>query len=132
MPAKPKLGQRAIVAYNRLSRDVAALNYVLRIAKPKDTAGERTLRDLNMALRTANRLFAREASQPSFKLLDPIVPLSNADFLILVTRLTAATQAFEERYAHLTGETDLNGLRAFDPPQTGSGKNLSPPRNPAP
>ena len=103
MPSN-RLGHRAITAYNRLSRDLAALNYVLRIAKPTGTVGEFTLRNLNQAIRTANRLFCREAELPRFAVLDPIMPLSVADFAILVARLSAAALAFEARYARLTVE----------------------------
>lgn len=99
-----QLGHRAISAYNRLSRDLASLNYVLRVAKPSGTVGEVTLRSLNQAIGIANRLFCREAELPQFAMLDPGVPLTVADFAILVTRLSAAAVAFEERYAHLAGQ----------------------------
>lgn len=103
MPSN-RLGHRAITAYNRLSRELAALNYVLRVAKPAGIVSEFTLRGLNRAIRTANRLFCREAELPSFAMLDPITPMTVADFTILVARLTAAALAFEERYARLTVE----------------------------
>lgn len=102
MKAKPKLGPRAITAYNRFSKDLAALNYVLRVAKPSGMVGDLSLRSLNRIIHTANRLFRRAPDIPHFVWLDLERPLTVADFAILVTRLTAAALAFEERYAHLT------------------------------
>lgn len=99
---KPKLGRRAIIAYNRLSRDVAALNYVLRLAKPSGLVGDLTLRQFNGITHTANRLFCRELALPRFYMIDLERPLTAADFAILVTRLTLACMTFEERYSHLT------------------------------
>lgn len=101
MPFENRLGHRAMTAYNRLSRELAALNYVLRIVKPTGMVGASTLQSLNHALLTADRLFCREAELPRFGRLDPAKPLTMADFTILVTRLTAAALAFEERYAQL-------------------------------
>lgn len=98
----PHLGRRAIIAYNRLSRDLAALNYVLRIAKPSGMVGDLTLRQFNGICHAANRLFCRELALPRFYMIDLERPLTVADFTILVARLTMAAQAFEERYSHLT------------------------------
>ena len=98
----PKLSPRAIIAYNRLSREVAALNYLTRSPKPVGALGEEGRRALNRALRMANRLFRREKSLPSLALIDPQDPLTQADIVLLVARLTTASQAFEERYAHLS------------------------------
>ena len=99
---QPQLSHRAITAYNRLSRDLAALNYVLRVAKPTGMVGDLTLRNFNHILHAANRLFCREAGMPRFVRIDLDRPLTVADFAILVTRLSAAAVTFEERYAHLT------------------------------
>ena len=104
MPDRPGLGPRAINAYNRLSREVAALNYITRVAKPHGPLGEITLRNLNRALHSANRLFRRLPGGPRFAMFDPRDQISMADFVIIVARLTAAAIAFEERYAHLTEE----------------------------
>ena len=98
----PQLGRRAIIAYNRLSRDLAALNYVLRVNKPTGMVGDLTLRQFNSITHEANRLFCRELALPRFHMIDAERPLTVADFAILVTRLTMAAQAFEERYKHLT------------------------------
>ena len=87
----PRLGRRAIHAHSRLAREVAALNYLLRVAKPAGTLGENGRRSLNDVMRL-----------PSFRLIDPINPLTNADIALMVTRLIVACQAFEQRYAHLT------------------------------
>ncbi|MGB3337943.1 MAG: hypothetical protein WBA73_12260, partial [Devosia sp.] len=57
---------------------------------------------LGLALRLANRLYRREAGLPSLGVIDPCEPLTVADVVLLVARLTAAGIAFEERYAHLT------------------------------
>jgi len=99
---QPQLGRRAIIAYNRLSRDLAALNYVLRVIKPAGMVGDLTLRQFNSICHAANRLFCRELAQPRFLPIDPERPLTVADFAILVARLTTAIQAFEARYHHLT------------------------------
>jgi hypothetical protein len=104
MSTKPHLSPRAIAAYNRLSREVAALNYLTRIAKPASMLGEDGRTSLNRALRIANRLYRRQTSFPSFGLIDPMAPLTHADLVLLVARLTLAGLAFEERYAHLTEE----------------------------
>ena len=98
----PQLGHRAIHAHSRLAREVAALNYLLRVAKPSGTLGENGRRSLNDVMRLANKLYRHEPGLPHFRLIDPINPLTNADIALMVTRLIAACQAFEERYAHLT------------------------------
>lgn len=103
---EPKLGRRAIIAYNRLSRDVAALNYVLRVAKPVGMVGDLTLRQFNSITHAANRLFCRELALPRFHLIDLDRPLTIADFAILVARLTVASQAFEGRYRALIAPPD--------------------------
>ena len=99
--ALPQLSQRRIIAYNRLSQEVGALNCFTRMTKPTGTLGERSRRELNRALRLANRIYGREAGIPKFRLIDPIDPLSMADLLLLVSRLTTAGMTFEARYAHL-------------------------------
>ncbi|KQX42813.1 hypothetical protein ASD04_02295 [Devosia sp. Root436] len=99
---QPKLSRRAIIAYNRFSKDLAALNYVLRKAKPTGMVGDLTLRQFNAICHAANRLFAREPAMPRFLWIDLERPLTVADFAILVSRLTAASLAFEERYEYLT------------------------------
>lgn len=110
MPDKPHLSQRAINAYNRLSREVAALNYVTRVAKPSGPLTEITLRSLNQALHLANRLYRYEPGIPRFPMFDPRNPISMADIVIITARLSAASLAFEERYAHLTeGGNTLSG-----------------------
>ncbi|GLQ08633.1 hypothetical protein GCM10007913_05650 [Devosia yakushimensis] len=102
MSSKPHLSQRAIVAYNRLSREVAALNYLVRVAKPSGTLGEIGRECLDRALRIANRLYRREPGLPAFGRIDTREALTAADVSLLVARLSAAGIAFEERYAHLT------------------------------
>lgn len=99
---KPHPGRRALIAYNRLSRDMAAVNYVVRVAKPSGMVGDLTMRQFNSICHAANRLFCRELSMPRFHTIDLDRPVTVADFTILVARLTAAILAFEERYHHLT------------------------------
>ena len=99
---KPHPGRRTIVTYNRLARDLAALNYVLRTAKPPGMVGDLTLRQFNSIRHDANRAFCRELSMPRFHKIDLTRPMTVADFAILVTRLTLAARMFEQRYAHLT------------------------------
>lgn len=98
----PRLGHRTITAYNRLARDVAALNYLLRVKKPADNLGETGRRLLNDALRRANRIYVREPGVTAFRLFDPINPLTAADITLIVAQLTAAGFAFEARYDRLT------------------------------
>jgi hypothetical protein len=102
MPDQPTLGPRARNAYSRLARELGALNYVLRHAKPSGLIGETSRRSLNQAIRTANRLFRREPATPRFFAPDPKDPMTLADLTLLVARITASALAFEERYAHLT------------------------------
>jgi hypothetical protein len=102
MTTPPGLGQRAIKAYNRLARDVAAYNYILRVAKPGGTIGETSRRSLSRSLQIANRLCRREPGQAQFALFDPVDPMTLFDFALYVARLSAACSDFEERYAHLT------------------------------
>ena len=102
MPDQTQLGPRAIRAYNRLARDIAALNYVVHFAKPAGTIGDTTRRELLAAIHTANRLFKREPARARFMLFDPIKPMSLFDFTLHVAKLTAAANDFEARHAHLT------------------------------
>ncbi|MET3924689.1 hypothetical protein [Devosia sp. 2618] len=102
MSERPHLSPRAITAYNRLCRELAALNYLTRIAKPSGTLGLEGRLCLNRVLRIANRLYRREPGLPFIGLVDPEAPLTNADLVLLVARLSTACIAFEERYAHLT------------------------------
>ena len=102
MTNPPGLSQRAIKAYNRLARDVAAYNYILRVAKPGGMIGETSRRSLNKSLHIANRLGQREPSAANFIHIDPIQPLTLFDFALYVARLSAVCTEFEERYAHLT------------------------------
>lgn len=100
----PELGNHSIDSYNRLNRDLAAFNYVLRVAKPSGACHAHTLFTLNGLFNRANRLFHRHADLPRFTHVDIGSPMSQADLAILVAQLTAACLAFEERYAHLTEE----------------------------
>ena len=104
MSTKPHLSQRSITAYNRLCREVVALNYLVRIAKPAGTLGEVGRSMLGGALRTANRLYRREAGLPGFGRISPTEVLTVSDVALIVARLTTAGITFEERYAHLTEE----------------------------
>lgn len=99
---KPQLGPRAIHAYNRLNRELAAFNYVLRISKPSGVASPNTLFTLNGLFVLANRLFRRHRDLPRFINLGLDDGMSQADLAVQVARLTTACLAFEERYAHLT------------------------------
>ena len=107
----PHLSPRAITAYNRLAREMAALNYLTISAKPAGVLGEEGRTCLNRALGLANRLFRREKSLPSLGLIDHQAQLTQADLVLLVARLTTASLAFEERYAHL-GEDGIQAKMA--------------------
>ena len=98
----PQLGNRCIASYNRLNRDLAAFNYVLRVAKPSGACNAHTLFTLNGLFIRANRLFRRHADLPRFIHVSLDSPMSQADLAIQVAQLTSACLAFEERYAHLT------------------------------
>lgn len=98
----PELGDHSIHSYNLLNRDLAAFNYVLRVAKPSGACHAHTLFTLNGLFNRANRLFRRHTDLPRFIHVDIDSPMSQADLAILVAQLTSACLAFEERYAHLT------------------------------
>ena len=98
----PQLGNRAIDSYNRLNRDLAAFNYVLRVTRQPGACNAHTLFTLNGLFNQANRLFRRHADLPHFIQVDIDATLSQADLAIAVARLTAACLAFEARYANLT------------------------------
>ena len=94
----PRLGHRAIDAYNRLAKECAAYNYVLRHTKQTGPVSWQTLMALNGMIILANRLFRRHADLPRFLPVDTTNPMSQADFAVLVTRLLAACIHFEEHY----------------------------------
>lgn len=98
----PHLGDRSIASYNRLNRELAAFNYVLRVAKPAGACHSHTLFTLNGLFNRANRLFRRHPDLPRFTPVDIGSPMSQADLAILVAQLTSACLGFEERYADLT------------------------------
>ena len=98
----PQLGNRGIDSYNRLNRDLAAFNYVLRVTKHPGACNAHTLFTLNGLFNQANRLFRRHTDLPRFVQVDIDATLSQADLAVIVARLTAACLAFEERYAYLT------------------------------
>ena len=100
----PALGRRSIESYNQLNRDVAAFNYVLRLAKPAGACNAHTLFTLNGLFIRANRLFRRHRDLPQFIHVGLDTALSQADLAVHVARLTAACLAFEECYEHLTEE----------------------------
>lgn len=104
MSSLPTLGPRAIRSYNRLAKDIAAFNYVLRIAKPSGPVGRETIATLNGLALMANRLFRHHSDLPRFAGVALDHTMSQADLAIAVARLNAACVHFEERYAHLTAE----------------------------
>ena len=106
MTHPPQLSPRAIAAYNRFARELAALNYTLRHARPSGTVSQNTLFNLNGVIGLANRLFRRHPDLPRFMRVDIDAPMNQADLTIFVARLTAASIHFEERYDHLIGEDD--------------------------
>ena len=67
----PKLGHRAIDAYNRLARECAAYNYVLRHTRQSGPVSWQTLMALNGMIILANRLFRRHADLPRFLPVEP-------------------------------------------------------------
>ena len=112
----PQLGNRSIASYNRLNRELAAFNYVLRVARPPGACNAHTLFTLNGLFNRANLLFRRHADLPHFINVSIDATMSQADLAISVARLTAACLAFEERYAHLTadGRKRADALSALD------------------
>ena len=97
----PNLGPKAIDAYNRFSKELAALNYTLRNTKLAGPIDQQTLLALNGLIAIAQRLFRRHPDLPRFSPVDLAKPMSQADFSVLVARLTSAGLHFGERYAHL-------------------------------
>lgn len=105
----PRLSNRRINAFNRLSCDLAALNYVLRQAKPTGALGPSTIRACNHMISNANRLFRREPDLPYIRLAIEDEPFTLADLAVVINRITSANMRFEERYHHYTeaGMTEL-------------------------
>lgn len=104
MTNPPNLGPRAINAYNRFARELAAFNYALRVARPAGAVSDNTIFILNGLIIVANRLFRRHRDLPRFFGVSLKGQMSQADLTIYVARLTAASIHFEERYHHLTEE----------------------------
>ena len=100
----PNLGPKAIHAYNRFAKELAAFNYALRFSKPTGPVDSQTLFALNGLILVARRLFRRHPDLPRFFPVDTKGPMTQADLVIYVARLTTASLHFEERYAHLTGK----------------------------
>ena len=98
----PNLRPRAIHAYNRFAKELAAFNYTLRYARPTGPVDSQTLFTLNGLILVATRLFRRHPDLPRFFPVDTRGPMTQADLVIYVARLTAASLHFEERYDHLT------------------------------
>ena len=98
----PNLGPKAIAAYNRFAKELAAFNAMLIKSKKPEPVRDETLLALNGMIIIANRLFRRHADLPRFIQVSIDSPMSQADLAVLVAQLTAACLAFEERYAHLT------------------------------
>lgn len=111
----PALSPASINSYNQLTRDLAAFNYVLRVAKPGGACTAQTLATLNGLFGRANRLFRRHRDLPHFFSLGIDQTMSQADIAIIVARLTAACLAFEERYEHLTEEGRQRAALLQDP-----------------
>lgn len=99
----PQLGPRAINAYNRLSKELAAFNYVLLRTKASGPVSGTTLFILNGLIFSARRLFRRHADMPLFFPIDTTTTMTLTDLSIYVHRLNSACLHFEERYAHLNG-----------------------------
>jgi len=99
----PGLGHRAIIRYNRLAKEIGALNYQLRAGKASGAVSPFTITTLNHLIRHANALFKSHADLPRFGWIDPAGHFTWSDLALLVARLTAASLEFEERYAHLQG-----------------------------
>ena len=102
----PHLGPRAITAYNRFAKDLAAFNYVLQHSGAKGPVGVTTLMTLNGLIATTRRLFRRHPDLPRLLPVDIDTPMTPTDLAIHVARLNAASLHFEERYAHLTRPSD--------------------------
>ncbi len=99
---RPALGPRDIDDYNRLARDLAAFNFVLRKTKPGGTVRGETLMALNGLINIANRLFRRHTDLPRFVPVDVGIPMAMADLSVIIARLTLAALLYQERYRHLT------------------------------
>lgn len=98
---KPTLSPSAIDAYNRLSKELAAFNYTLRIKRVSGPVDYQTLFVLNGLILIARRLFRRHPDLPRFFPIDHNASMTQADLAIYVARLTSACLTFEARYAHL-------------------------------
>lgn len=103
MPDLPHLGPRAINAYNRFARELAAFNYVLRHTKASAPVSDPTLMTLNGLINMARRLFRRHPDLPRFTPFNFTGSMTLTDLNIHIARLNAASVHFEECYADLSG-----------------------------
>lgn len=103
----PSLGPKAIDAYNRFSKELAAFNYALRGSKLTGTVDRDTLLALNGLIAIAQRLFRRHADLPRFSKVDPDRPMTQADLALHVSRLTSASLHFQDRYDHLKARSSF-------------------------
>lgn len=112
----PNLGPKAIDAYNRFSRELAAFNYTLRNTKLAGPVDQQTLIALNGLIAITQRLFRRHPDLPRFRPVDLAKPMTQADFAVLVARLTSAALHFGDRYAHLKRRGIFALHRSLPPP----------------
>ena len=98
MPADRLLGHRHRHAFARLRQDVAALRATPQGRRPAASVGDYSMNLLKDTVTRANRVFRREPGMPRFRGIDRGYPLSSADFVILVGRLSGAVQTFAERH----------------------------------
>jgi hypothetical protein len=93
------LGHRAAHRYNRLAKELAAFNYVLRRTTLKGPVEIQTFYALNGMIQLANRLFRRHPDIQWFMPIDVDGTMTQADLAIIVARLTAACSAFESKFS---------------------------------
>lgn len=105
MSIPPPLGPRALDSYQRLHLEVEALRSTITLRKPSGTMGEDTIRGLNSIHQRINKLFCRHASLPRFPGLTQTM-LSQADFALLVARLSDSLRQYQALHADQLADWD--------------------------
>lgn len=99
------LGPRALDSYRRLQLEVETLGSIINFRKPSGAMGEDTIRGLNSIHQRINKLFCRHASLPRFPGLTQTT-LSQADFTLLVARLSDSLRQYQALHADQLADWD--------------------------
>lgn len=114
MKSRPPLGPRALASYRRLRLETDALISAVEHRKPTGPVGQPTLETFETIRYRANKLFCRYADLPWFPWVSGDTPITQADFVILATRLAAALKRLETIHADQLGFEDWDGDHVDD------------------